>query len=262
MDTENKRKEIVFVDDDEMSEDDNTVGHEDVFQLLKYNDIRCIGADSIKVKKCGIQKFLRKTLKKHNIKTLFSCQTDVIPNIIKLVDNCSFIQRDVIVESPTGSGKTLCYVLPIIETLSRYIVRKLRALIVLPTRELALQVYDVFQLYCADCKLNVGLSVGSNNFGEEQKRLIKNFNKWDQNLISFQVRNIPIPVKKDKLKMAVDILVTTPGRLIDHMEKTDGFTLQGLNFIVIDEVDRLIRQQYMGWLAKVQKYTSKFLVQT
>lgn len=51
----------------------------------------------------------------------------------------------------------------------------------------------------------------------------------------------------------VDIVVATPGRLLDHLEQTPGFTLQHLRYLVIDEADRLLNQSYQNWVAKVIK---------
>ena len=53
--------------------------------------------------------------------------------------------------------------------------------------------------------------------------------------------------------LKVDIVVATPGRLLDHLEKTPGFTLQHLRYLVIDEADRLLNQSYQGWVEKVIK---------
>lgn len=49
----------------------------------------------------------------------------------------------------------------------------------------------------------------------------------------------------------VDILVATPGRLMDHMQHTPGFTLQHLHYLVVDEADRLLTQSYQDWIVKV-----------
>lgn len=51
----------------------------------------------------------------------------------------------------------------------------------------------------------------------------------------------------------VDIVVATPGRLLDHLAHTPGFTLQHLRYLVIDEADRLLNQSYQGWVGKVIK---------
>ena len=51
----------------------------------------------------------------------------------------------------------------------------------------------------------------------------------------------------------VDIVVATPGRLLDHIAQTPGFTLQHLRYLVIDEADRLLNQSYQGWVKKVIK---------
>ena len=49
----------------------------------------------------------------------------------------------------------------------------------------------------------------------------------------------------------VDIIIATPGRLVEHLQETPGFTLQHLRFLVVDEADRLLMQSYQDWLSKV-----------
>ena len=53
--------------------------------------------------------------------------------------------------------------------------------------------------------------------------------------------------------LKVDVVVATPGRLLDHLAQTPGFTLQHLRYLVIDEADRLLSQSYQGWVGKVIK---------
>ncbi|KAF7976598.1 hypothetical protein HWV62_6090 [Athelia sp. TMB] len=153
--------------------------------------------------------------------------------------------RDVCASAPTGSGKTLAYVLPIVELLSARIVTRLRALVVLPTRDLVTQVRETFEAIGKGRGLKIGTATGQHSFAHEQSQLIADsdsrFNK---------VRSLQGGSSK------VDILICTPGRLIDHINGTPNFSLQHLRFLlmlskVIDEADRLLAQSFQDWLAQV-----------
>ncbi|KAI8850926.1 P-loop containing nucleoside triphosphate hydrolase protein [Chytridium lagenaria] len=139
---------------------------------------------------------------------------------------------DLCVSAPTGSGKTLAFALPILEALSSRIITRLRALIVLPTRDLALQVKATFDAIAKGSGLRIALVTGSTSFAAEQAMLV------------------------DRRSGRVDILVATPGRLVDHLTGTPGFTLKHLRFLVLDEADRLLSQSYQGWLDLVLKAAS------
>ncbi|PBC27419.1 ATP-dependent RNA helicase [Apis cerana cerana] len=127
--------------------------------------------------------------------------------------------RDTCVSAPTGSGKTLAYVLPIIQILQSRLVPKVRCLVVVPVQELATQVYKVFVTYTSHTNLKVGLLSGASIFHEEQKNILKETTRGEYISI-------------------VDIIIATPGRLIDHILKTPGFSLNDLQFLIIDEADK------------------------
>ena len=168
---------------------------------------------------------------------------------------------------PRDAGKTLAYVLPIVQSLSTRIVTRLRCVVLLPSRDLALQVYHVFQPFCMALGLKVELVYGQHSFTTEQSKL---------------VGRDPLTGKTRSL---VDILICTPGRLMDHLQaeassaaaaeiaasmedNTAGgssqsvasaaapmhydFHLHDLQFLVIDEIDRLLNQTYQDWPAKIQ----------
>lgn len=80
--------------------------------------------------------------------------------------------RDICVSAPTGSGKTLAFVLPVIHILKRHHVKKIRALVILPTQDLARQVFAAFKTYSEGTNLDVCLITGQNSFEVEQKQLI------------------------------------------------------------------------------------------
>lgn len=156
--------------------------------------------------------------------------------------------RDLCINSPTGSGKTLAYALPIVQMLSSRAVKCLRALVVLPTRDLALQVKEVFTAIAPAVGLSVGLAVGQSSIADEISELIKR-PKLEAG-ICYDPEDSSV-----ELQSSVDILVATPGRLMDHINLTKGFTLQHLRYLVIDETDRLLREAYQSWLPTVLQLT-------
>ncbi|XP_059623683.1 DEAD-box ATP-dependent RNA helicase 1 isoform X2 [Cornus florida] len=157
-------------------------------------------------------------------------------------------ERDLCINSPTGSGKTLAYALPIVQMLSTRAVKCLRALVVLPTRDLALQVKEVFEAIAPAVGLSVGLSVGQSSIADEITELIKR--PKHEVGICYDPEDLSLD-----LQSSVDILVATPGRLMDHINNTKGFTLEHLCYLVVDETDRLLREAYQSWLPTVLQLT-------
>ena len=139
--------------------------------------------------------------------------------------NYTLKSGDVLVNSFTGSGKTLSYLIPIIEILMNRKINKLRCIIVLPTQILIQQVY---------LTLN---------------KLIKNSNL----IITTTKANISLKEEIGKFKnLNMDILITTPGRLVDHLVK-NSISLDDLKFLVLDESDKLLNQNYQDWLNIIMK---------
>lgn len=117
-------------------------------------------------------------LQQHDINQLFPVQRVVIPTILSQMDTCSYFGRggfqpsDICVSAPTGSGKTLAYVLPIVQSLLQRVVCHLQALIILPTKDLANQVKQVFEMFTEGTNLRVGLASGSKSFLKDQEQLV------------------------------------------------------------------------------------------
>ncbi|KAK4049972.1 ATP-dependent RNA helicase dbp6 [Microbotryomycetes sp. JL201] len=164
----------------------------------------------------------RKKLKDMAVHDAFAVQTATFP--LLLVQSPSTVYtpfepiRDICVSAPTGSGKTLSYVVPIVEILSSRVVTRLRALILLPTRDLVTQ---------------IGVATGQHSFSHEQAALVNNATSHEGG------------------SSLVDILIATPGRLIDHLRSTPGFSLQHLRYLVVDEADRLLTQSFHDWLPAI-----------
>ncbi|KAJ6672490.1 ATP-DEPENDENT RNA HELICASE DDX51 [Salix viminalis] len=187
---------------------------------------------------------LKMALQNMGFKTLFPVQLAVWQETI----GPGAFERDLCINSPTGSGKTLAYALPIVQMLSTRAVKHLRALVVLPTRDLALQVKQVFAAIAPAVGLSVGLAVGQSSIADEISELIKK--PEHEAGICYDPQDV-----LQELQSSVDILVATPGRLMDHITTTKGFTLEHLCYLVVDETDRMLREAYQSWLPTVLKLT-------
>ncbi|RHY33411.1 hypothetical protein DYB32_001661 [Aphanomyces invadans] len=175
---------------------------------------------------------VRRNLATCGIHSFFPIQHVTIPKIL-----ATGYTKDLCINAPTGSGKTMVYVLPIVQRLVSRVVRRLRAVVVVPSRDLVVQVKKVFDALIAGTPLTCGVAMGQSNFSTEQQHLIG----------------------PDGLSL-VDILVATPGRLVDHIEQTPHFTLQHVQFVVVDEADRLLNQSYQDWITKL--YHSIYVTET
>ncbi|MEQ9638607.1 MAG: DEAD/DEAH box helicase [Alphaproteobacteria bacterium] len=134
--------------------------------------------------------------------------------------------RDILGCAQTGTGKTASFTLPMIDILAqgRAKARMPRTLILEPTRELAAQVSENFETYGKYNKLSMALLIGGVSFDEQLK----------------------------KIDRGVDVLIATPGRLLDHFER-GGLLLRGVEILVVDEADRMLD---MGFIPDVEKIVS------
>mmetsp|Transcript_25527 Transcript_25527/g.37689 ORF Transcript_25527/g.37689 Transcript_25527/m.37689 type:complete len:600 (-) Transcript_25527:112-1911(-) len=129
--------------------------------------------------------------------------------------------NDVVGAAKTGSGKTLSFLIPIIELLSGIEFTRKQgtgAVVISPTRELSLQIYGVLRdlIEHSGHPQTHGLVMGGANRKAEADKLVK----------------------------GVNILVATPGRLLDHLANTRGFNFQRLQVLVVDEADRILEQGF------------------
>ncbi|KAE8287250.1 ATP-dependent RNA helicase DDX51 [Larimichthys crocea] len=111
------------------------------------------------------------------------------------------------------------------------VVCEVRALAVLPTKELAQQVCKVFTSYAEGTTLKVVMLAGQKTFAAEQASLSE--------------------LRGGMRRSLADIVVATPGRLVDHINKNSGFCLEHLRFLIIDEADRMIDSMHQSWLSQV-----------
>jgi superfamily II DNA/RNA helicase len=132
-------------------------------------------------------------------------------------------RRDVLGIAQTGTGKTAAFVFPMLTMLEqgRARARMPRTLILEPTRELAAQVEDSFAKYGKNHKLNVALIIGGVSFDDQDTKLMR----------------------------GVDVLIATPGRLLDHFER-GRLLMSGVELLVIDEADRMLD---MGFIPDIER---------
>ncbi|KAJ3228325.1 ATP-dependent RNA helicase dbp4 [Chytriomyces hyalinus] len=122
--------------------------------------------------------------------------------------------KDVLGAAKTGSGKTLAFLIPVVERLYRMKwtpMDGLGGLIISPTRELALQIFEVLRKVGRYYSFSAGLLIGGKDLTQEQERIAR-----------------------------MNILVCTPGRLLQHMDQTPDFTCDNLQILVLDEADRCL----------------------
>src|SRR5499425_1610872 len=148
-------------------------------------------------------------------KTPTPIQEQAIPHVLA--------RRDVLGIAQTGTGKTAAFTLPMLTMLEqgRARARMARTLIVEPTRELAAQVEESFAKYGVNHKLNVALLIGGVSFDDQDNKLMR----------------------------GVDVLIATPGRLLDHFER-GRLLLTGVELLVIDEADRMLD---MGFIPDIER---------
>ncbi len=135
---------------------------------------------------------------------------------------------DVLGIAQTGTGKTAAFTLPMIDRLAagRAKARMPRALVVAPTRELADQVSLAFERYAKDQKLSWALLIGGVSFKDQEQ----------------------------KLDRGVDVLIATPGRLLDHFER-GKLLMTGVQIMVVDEADRMLDMGFIPDLERIFKLT-------
>ena len=227
--------------------------------------------------KVGIDPEVDKVLRTKGFKEAFAVQAAVLP---LLLPGPSQSAGDVLVSAATGSGKTLAYVLPILEDISKTVVTRLRGLIVMPTRELVSQAKEVCEV-CATAasgrkRARVGTAVGNETFKAEQASLMEQELRYDPAGYKEQLRRINAKWESSDVESdleddflcddeevsdlpdhiiypisKVDILICTPGRLVEHLKSTPGFSLEYVRWLVVDEADKLLDQSFQQWLEMV-----------
>jgi ATP-dependent RNA helicase RhlE len=164
----------------------------------------------------GLAETLLRALEREGYTTPTPIQAQAIPHLLE--------GRDLLGIAQTGTGKTAAFALPILQRLAegrRAPPKHCRALILAPTRELAAQIGESFRAYGSQQKLSVAVVVGGVSMGAQVRALAR----------------------------GVDVLVATPGRLLDHVQSRSA-TLDGVEVVVLDEADHMLD---LGFIVPIRK---------
>lgn len=161
-----------------------------------------------------------KALDAMGFKTMTEVQERCIPPLLA--------GKDVLGAAQTGSGKTLAFLVPAIEMLQRLKFKPRNgtgAIVISPTRELALQIFGVAKEIMAHQSQTMGIVMGGANRKAEA----------------------------DKLQKGVNLIIATPGRLLDHLQNTKGFVFSNLKTLIIDEADRILEIGFEDEMRQIVK---------
>lgn len=180
-----------------------------------------VPANTKSFKEFNLSPIIQSNLEKLKYTEAFSVQIEVM-NLLFSDAKANKLQPDtkgdILVNAATGSGKTLAYLIPIIENLQHRIVPRVRAVILVPTKPLINQVFQTMSEISNGTQLRI-LTLRT---------------------------DVSVKEEANKLSNAPDIIISTPGRLVEHL--TNGtITLKNLQYLVIDEADRLLNQSFQNW---------------
>lgn len=195
------------------SSDDDGVKLDQEVDFEKQDD-RAQFADEATFKDMGVSPALCSAIEAIGWKAPTEIQRGAIPECLK--------GRDIIGLAETGSGKTGAFAIPIIQALLES-PQRLFAVVLAPTRELAFQITEVFDALGSSISLHTVCVVGG---------------------IDMMTQAIALAKKPH-------VVVGTPGRLVDHLQNTKGFSLRTLKFLVLDEADRMLSMDFEEEIKKI-----------
>jgi len=193
-------------------------------ELANDQTLPSLGQESNYFKDLNLSDRTMKAVTEMGFETMTEIQQRAIPPLLA--------GKDVLGAAKTGSGKTLAFLIPAVEMLSslRFKPRNgTGVLIVSPTRELALQIFGVARELLEHHSQTFGIVIGGANRRAEA----------------------------DKLAKGVNLLVATPGRLLDHLQNTQGFVYKNLRTLIIDEADRILEVGFEDEMRQIIKMLPK-----
>jgi ATP-dependent RNA helicase DDX18/HAS1 len=218
---EEQREESSEDDEEEKDEDEEDEEDEEPSEPKAYNESDPV---SDKFEDHNLSERSLKAISDMGFTKMTPVQARTIPPLLA--------GRDVLGAAKTGSGKTLAFLLPAIELLHSLKFKPRNGtgvIVVSPTRELALQIFQVARELMAHHTQTVGIVIGGANRRAEAEKLVK----------------------------GVNLLIATPGRLLDHLQNTQGFVFNRLKALVIDEADRILEIGFEEEMRQIIKILPK-----
>ncbi|XP_055927153.1 probable ATP-dependent RNA helicase DDX47 [Argiope bruennichi] len=185
-------------------------------ESTEENNIEDVEETEVTFKSLGVVDVLCEACEQLKWKTPTAIQKEAIPVALQ--------GRDIIGLAETGSGKTGAFAIPVLQALLKT-PQRLFALVLTPTRELAFQIAEQFEALGAVMGVKTAVIVGG----------------------------IDMVTQSLALSKKPHIIIATPGRLIDHLENTKGFSLRALKFLIMDEADRILDMDFEQEVDKLLK---------
>lgn len=173
----------------------------------------------IKFKELGLSEGILKALEKKGFEEPTPIQAETIPLLLKG-------SKDIIGQAQTGTGKTAAFGLPILEKITKH-SKNVQAIVVAPTRELAIQVAEELDSFKIDRSIKIATVYGGQSIDQQLRRL----------------------------RSGVDIVVGTPGRLIDHLKRR-SLKLDHVSHVVLDEADEMLNMGFREDIENILQYVN------
>ncbi|XVE54597.1 hypothetical protein DITRI_Ditri03aG0094500 [Diplodiscus trichospermus] len=226
----NKNKKVKSEDDEKQDEEEKEGeveekeegDKEQINEKVKSGGSGIMSTESFE--SLGLSEPTFKAIKEMGFQYMTQIQARAIPPLM--------IGKDVLGAARTGSGKTLAFLVPAVELLYnvRFTSRNgAGAIVICPTRELAIQTHAVAKDLLKYHSQTLGLVIGGSARRGEAERIVK----------------------------GVNLLVATPGRLLDHLQNTKGFIYKNLKCLMIDEADRILEANFEEEMKQIIKYLPK-----
>jgi len=225
-------EEEVVVENTPGNEDEEGAEDEDAEDANLAGAIPGSGSLSLPSTGTEAQKFSELNLSEKTLRAIADMKFETMTEIQRRGIPPLLAGRDVLGAAKTGSGKTLAFLIPAVEMLSslRFKPRNGTGVIVVsPTRELALQIFGVARELMAHHTQTYGIVIGGANRRAEAEKLAK----------------------------GVNLIIATPGRLLDHLQNTPGFVFKNLKALVIDEADRILEIGFEDEMRQIVKILPK-----
>ncbi|ODM22809.1 ATP-dependent RNA helicase has1 [Aspergillus cristatus] len=227
-DEEDDEEKSQSENDDDDSDEEEDKGDEEAADDKAGADLPSVDAVRLPQTEGAPQKFSDLNLSDKTMKAIGDMGFHTMTEIQQRTIAPLLAGRDVLGAAKTGSGKTLAFLTPAVEMLSalRFKPRNGTGVIVVsPTRELALQIFGVARELMAHHSQTYGIVIGGANRRAEAEKLTK----------------------------GVNLLIATPGRLLDHLQNTQGFVFKNLKTLVIDEADRILEVGFEDEMRQIVK---------